>query len=111
MHYIRNEISEQERELRNRITNAVVDTVIETCGGQGADRAILDIPLVIDGVATAIAWMASNVPECRTQRGARQIGDDVRDVVRGVLRNIASEPDQGAAMRFAWPVDSIGGRA
>ena len=111
MHYIRNEISDQERELRNRITNAVVDTVIETCGGAGADRAILDIALVIDSVATAIAWIASNVPEYRTQRGSRQIGDDVRDVVKSVIRNVASTPDEGAAMRFAWPVDSLGGRA
>ncbi|MDQ0250983.1 hypothetical protein J2W22_003047 [Sphingomonas kyeonggiensis] len=111
MHYIRNEISEQERELRNRITHAVVDTVIETCGGENADKAILDIALVIDGVATAIGWMASNVPEYRTPRGSRQIGEDVRDVVKGILRSVASSHDEGAATRFAWPVDSVGGRA
>jgi hypothetical protein len=110
MHYLSSEIGEQDREIRNRITNAVVDVVMDACGGKGADAAMLDIPLAIDAVATAIAWLASNVPEFQTQRGARQIADDVRDVVKGVIRGIASDPD-GAGLRFAWPVETMGGKA
>lgn len=90
----------------------MIDAVIEAAAGNAdAKAAMVEIPVVLDGVALAIAWIAANAPEFRTQRGARQLADDVREVVKGMLRTIAETPDQGASLRFAHPIDTAGGRA
>lgn len=109
MNFLDGDLTEEQKDLRTRIANAVVAAVIEACGGQGANATMLDIPLAIDGVATALGWMAANVPEFRTTKGSRLIADDVATVIKLLIRSIdQSEASGGPSMRFAWPVNDDG---